>query len=277
MIKLVVIDLDGTLLNEEKRIPLENMTALKRALQQGIHLSISTGRSYVSGREFAENLSVSVPTSYQNGAVILNHEKKPPEVLRKVLLGNEIATRIVESAKRHGLTATVFRDSFSLPDMLMDRVPDSPYSDYYAKNEFRIRLVDDIREHLNSSGIIEISLEGEESRIITSLSELDLDDSQVTVVKNNEIENHAFYEFLGPGVGKDYALRFLADHLGISLSEVGFIGDNFNDLEAMQVAGLSIAMNNAPDEIKAVVDFVTKSSNDESGVAEAIDLIMAGG
>lgn len=277
MIRLVVIDLDGTLLNEEKRIPLQNITALKRALQQGIHLSISTGRSYVSGREFAESLSVSVPTSYQNGAVILNHEKKPPEVLRKVLLSNEIATRIVESAKRHGLTATVFRDSLSLPDMLMDRVPDSPYSDYYAKNEFRIRLVDDIREHLNSSGIIEISLEGEESRIITSLSELDLDDSQVTVVKNNEIEKHAFYEFLGPGVGKEYALRFLADHLGISLGEVGFIGDNFNDLEAMQVAGLSIAMNNAPDEIKAVVDFVTKSSNDESGVAEAIDLIMAGG
>jgi len=277
MIKLVVIDLDGTLLNEDKTIPFENTTALKRALKQGIHLSISTGRSYVSGREFAENLSVAVPTSYQNGAVILNHEKNPPEVLRKVLLSNEIATRIAKSAKRNGLTITVFRDSFSLPDMILDRIPDSPYSDYYAKNEFRIRLVDDIGEHLKSSGIIEISLEGEESRIITSLSELKLNDSEVTVVKNNQIENHAFYEFLGPGVGKEYALRFLADHLDISLSEVAFIGDNFNDLEAMQIAGLSIAMNNAPDEIKAVVDHVTKSSNDESGVAEAIDLIMAGG
>ncbi len=274
MIRLVVIDLDGTLLNEEKRIPGKNIQAMKRALGRGIHLSISTGRSYVSGREFVENLEIAVPTAYQNGALILDNSKNPPEIMRKILLDNKTAIRIVNSAKHSGLTFTVFKDSFELPDMFMEDVPESPYVDYYSKNAPRIRLVDDVIPHLRNTGVVEISLEGEEHIIRKTLQELGLDDNVITVVKNNEIENHAFYELLGPGVGKEHALRFLADHLRISLEEVAFIGDNFNDLEAMQVARLSVAMNNAPDEIKAVAQIVTSSSNDDSGVAEAIDLIM---
>ena len=72
MIKLIVIDLDGTLLNDDKKISSTNENAIAKALEMGVHVSISTGRSYVSGHEIVEKLAIDIPVSYQNGALVVH-------------------------------------------------------------------------------------------------------------------------------------------------------------------------------------------------------------
>jgi hypothetical protein len=93
---------------------------------------------------------------------------------------------------------------------------------------------------------------------------------------NLVFSEETYMEIIPSGSSKGVALQFVAQHLGIPLGAVIAVGDNLNDLEMIQVAGLGVAMGNAPDELKAHADFVT-ATNDQEGLRHVIErFILAG-
>ncbi|AKI98140.1 Cof-type HAD-IIB family hydrolase [Kosmotoga pacifica] len=275
MIKLIIIDLDGTLLSCDKKISKDNLNSLKRAMNSGVAVTISTGRSFISARDYVDHLGLEVPVSFQNGALVIKCSNGKKEIIRQVLLASDWAKKIIEKSRERGVTYILFRDFFECPDMYMESVPSSPYESYYENNRFRIRTVKDPLEYIKRDGVAEVALEGPEEKILDIIRELN-PDSSVSIIKNNNLENHSFYEFFGPAVGKAMGLKFLMKHFGIGPKEVAYIGDNFNDIDVMKEVGLPIAMANAPDEVKKYAKYVTESDNDNNGVAEAIIRILEG-
>jgi len=275
MIRLIVIDLDGTLLDSEKKIPRENEYAIRRALDMGVAVSISTGRSYVSGHEYAEQLGIDVPISYQNGALVTYGHGENTEVISKSLLEADKARFLFKKALEKSLNALVFFDFFRLPDISTTKPSDSPYRGYYSNNRYRMLFEDNPLMRIKDEGIPEIALEGKEYRIQELLNESNSHLENVTVIKNDNVEEHAFYEFFGPGVGKENGLIHILEYLGLSWRSVAYIGDNFNDVEILKKAELPVVMANGPDEVKRYAKLVTERDNDNGGVAEAIERILA--
>lgn len=275
MIQLIVIDLDGTLLDSEKKIPRENEYAIRRALDMGVAVSISTGRSYVSGHKYAEQLGIDVPISYQNGALVTYGHGENTEVISKSLLEADKARFLFKKALEKSLNALVFFDFFRLPDISTTKPSDSPYRGYYSNNRYRMLFEDNPLMRIKDEGIPEIALEGKEDRIQDLLNESNSHLENVTVIKNDNVEEHAFYEFFGPGVGKENGLIHILEYLGLSWRSVAYIGDNFNDVEILKKAELPVVMANGPDEVKRYAKLVTERDNDNGGVAEAIERILA--
>lgn len=275
MIRLIVIDLDGTLLDSEKKIPRENEYAIRRALDMGVAVSISTGRSYVSGHKYAEQLGIDVPISYQNGALVTYGHGENTEVISKSLLEADKARFLFKKALEKSLNALVFFDFFRLPDISTTKPSDSPYRGYYSNNRYRMLFEDNPLMRIKDEGIPEIALEGKEYRIQELLNESNSHLENVTVIKNDNVEEHAFYEFFGPGVGKENGLIHILEYLGLSWRSVAYIGDNFNDVEILKKAELPVVMANGPDEVKRYAKLVTERDNDNGGVAEAIERILA--
>jgi hypothetical protein len=173
------------------------------------------------------------------------------------------------------LNALVFFDFFRLPDISTTKPSDSPYRGYYSNNRYRMMFEDNPLMRIKDEGIPEIALEGKEDRIQELLNESNSHLENVTVIKNDNVEEHAFYEFFGPGVGKENGLIHILEYLGLSWRSVAYIGDNFNDVEILKKAELPVVMANGPDEVKRYAKLVTERDNDNGGVAEAIERILA--
>ncbi len=270
MIKFVGIDLDGTLLNSDKQISEENLKAIEKLEKSGIHVTIFTGRSFVASEEYFGAISSDIPAVFQNGAFISTIKTR--KVIKKVTLSYACASKIVRFAKKYALFAMLFTHFTESPDMVYDQEIPSPsnYKSYFERNAYRMVRVPDIFACIGEE-IAEVAVVGDFNKI--KMIEKEMDCSEFTMVLSTLFtnDNEGFVEFFGPGCGKERAFDFLLKKFGISRSESAFIGDNYNDLEALKVAGHPIVMRNdyTPAEVINVAKYVT-SSNDEDGVAKAI-------
>ncbi len=264
LIKLIAIDLDGTLLDNDKHIRDIDRKAVKDAIKNGIMVTIFTGRNYHSAKKYVEELDVKLPVVFQNGAFIMDFNDK--SVLNAVFLDGTLAKNIVRRARKENLFYIVYTDFLSEKDMYVDREYNGPYR-YYLENNFkRIVKVEDVLEYINER-IAQLALIGEENKILKIVNELDV--SVSSVIKSTTIENHSFYEVFGPGCSKAKALDFLLEKFKVSKEEVMFIGDGYNDLEIMKTVGKAVAMGNAPEDVKKVAHYITET-NENGGVAKAI-------
>jgi Cof subfamily protein (haloacid dehalogenase superfamily) len=270
MIKFIGIDLDGTLLDSDKRISDENLKAIEEAERRSINVTIFTGRSFIASKEYFEAFSSDIPGVFQNGAFIAT--LKSHKILKKTTLSHKVAKRIIELSKENGLFPIVFTNFMDSPDMIYEmKWPErSNYIPYLERNAYRMIHSPDM---INCVGeeISEVSVIGAFSKIKNVEDKLDPSDHTFILSTRFSSNDEAFVEIFGPGCGKEKALKYLLDRLSISRSEAAFIGDNYNDLEALKSVGHPIVMGNAdtPDELIRTAEFVT-FSNDNNGVAKAI-------
>ncbi len=268
MIRFVGIDLDGTLLDSEKRLPSENAKAIEDAEKKGVIVTIFTGRSWISAKEYFDAISSDIPAVFQNGAYITT--LKTREVLRKILLDHEDAVNMIKFSRDLGLFTILFTNFKDSPDMIYDSdFPEgSNYMQYFGRNSHRMIRVRDSIPFVGEA-VSEVAVIGNLDKIEALRGELGGKCSFIlsTVFTDNR---EAFAELYGPGCGKEIALEFLLERLKIPNEEAAFIGDNYNDLEALKTVGHPIVMGNhyAPEELTNVANFVT-ASNDENGVAKA--------
>ncbi len=279
MIKIIVVDLDGTLLNDEKRISNENKDMIKRAVEKNILVTISTGRSYVSGHKFVDELNLKdTLISFQNGSLIFKRINGSNEIVYKFGIPSIYAFRIEELIKKkfNNIKIIVFNNYFSEPDMYINQKNETPYYKYYSNNSYRIRYVNKPSDYIKNSMIPEIALEGKESEINDLLKCLGVPNNDIKVVKNDDIDEHAYYELVSHEATKEKAIYHICNYYNIDLDEVAFIGDNYNDMEVLKSVKYSFCMANAPDDVKNISKYISKKSNDESGVAELIQRIIQG-
>ncbi|WP_041078645.1 Cof-type HAD-IIB family hydrolase [Thermotoga caldifontis] len=270
MIKLVCIDLDGTLLDSKKCISERNRESIRRAVELKVHVTIFTGRSFGSAARYVRELKISIPAVFQNGALII--DPVDMKVYRSIELDSTLARHFVESCRAHSVYPVVYESFFSEKDMLVEGPYHGAFEEYFRLNAHRITLVKDLIEELRKrNGVVEVALVGnveDVNRAIWEVSSIFHDG--YTIVENQKKDGEAFVEIFGPNVGKEKALEFFLDMYGISPKEVMYIGDNLNDISIMRMVGISVAMMNAPEEVRKIATYVTQS-NDDSGVAKALE------
>jgi Cof subfamily protein (haloacid dehalogenase superfamily) len=288
MIKLLALDLDGTLLNSRGKISEENKTAIRMAEEKGVLVTIATGRRFRDARPVALEIGFNAPIVTHNGALL-----KFAESLQTVefsLLSNETVCEILRVGKAFGGDALVSADPHGKGTLLYDTVSDEnlPLKKYiaWAKTlhgddaEESVRHVEDLREIVGKSEIVHVSFSGSCAPMYEMQRILE-DELQNTVNILATVYPHLDFtllDILPPDASIGVGVEKLALRHGFSHENVMVCGDNFNDLEMLDFAGTPVVMGNAAPELQEREDFYTTLSNDENGVAEAIKrFILAAG
>jgi Cof subfamily protein (haloacid dehalogenase superfamily) len=262
MYKLIATDLDGTLLNDQKKINPNNAEYIKKALDLGVKIVLCSGRSHFSIHAFEEELNLVKLENYGiglNGSMIYNSHTKLP--IRHLLLDNSSAVKVLKELEQFNLEVVVFTGTTWIINVPKEK------SRFYSVTT------------------------NEEFEIISDLTKIDIDVSKIIIIGENsklkEIESYMkdflgglcnvcftqtnFLEFTNIDAHKGAALKVLAEHLGISMKEVIAVGDNYNDITMLQEAGVGVAVSNAEDDVKKVADYITKSSNNDGALKEIIE------
>jgi Cof subfamily protein (haloacid dehalogenase superfamily) len=262
-IKLVVSDVDGTLVTHAGMLSEANRRAIRRVIDRGVHFSIATGRPTRELRRFIESLDLAVPVIGSNGAMV--EDLTTGEIIHSLQIDTRVILAVLELLKSHELDA-VFLDTPQGWVYQVRNITGEPPT-WILDDQITgvTQRIDDWNAYLaEEHTILKILIEGPE----TELQQLEhalavIPGVQVTAsMPNNR-------EVLVARAGKANAAKLLAARLGIDPAHVLAIGDQRNDIEMIRWAGIGVAMGNAVPALKAVANWVT-CSNDEDGVAHAL-------
>ncbi|HPR81935.1 MAG TPA: sugar-phosphatase [Enterococcus sp.] len=262
-IKLIAIDIDGTLLNSHHQLTNEVHTALKQAEAQGVKIVLCTGRPLTGVESLLEELDLFSGNDYvitYNGSLVQSTHDK--EIVSKFGLSHDDYLEIELLARKLGVHLhTETEDTMYTSNR--DISPYTIHEAFLVNMPLKYRTPEEMTEELSIIKMMMIDEPALLDEIIPLIPESFME--KYTVVKSTPF----FLEILNKEVHKGAALERLATHLGLDRSEVMALGDNENDVTMIEYAGLGIAMANATENIKNVADAIT-TSNDEHGVAEAI-------
>lgn len=265
MYQLIAIDMDGTLLNEEKEISAENKKAIMAARAAGKHVVIATGRPLVGIKRYLEALEMTEEEDYViafNGALV--QTAKSGRIVSKKTLSWQDYQDLYEVSKSLNVHIQALSEHHVMTPIA------NPYTDVEATInliETEIIPVEQVSQDLT---IVKVMFVDEGEKLDLAIKDLpEWVKEKYTIVRSSEI----FLEFLDKSVNKGAGVAALAAEIGLSAAQVICVGDAGNDLDMIQYAGLGVAMENAFDEVKEAADFITKS-NVEDGVAHVIQKFM---
>jgi len=266
--KLVAIDLDGTLLNHENQITDLNKKALQKLNQNGVKVVIATGRSLISAREIFQSLDMEGYLITLNGALIKNGNTNKTIFFRQ--LPKEALIKTLEIGFQE--EATVFFNT----EKKNYRVPYTGNGE--VVQEFQ-KMRGDVEE-LTFEKMREI-LEGNTPKVLkaafTSENRQQLRRIQGIMNQSNYFpvfSDKHYIEMMAQGINKGSSLKRLCDYLDIQAKDVVAFGDQENDMQMIEFAGLGIAMENATDKLKSVADEIVES-NEDSGVGKRLMSLLS--
>lgn len=269
-IRLIAVDMDGTLLNENNKITERTIRALVSAESRGILIVPATGRCRaLLPEELRHNLRLRYAI-LENGAEVWDYQEE--RAVSQCFLPDGIAKRIADAVKNERCFAEFFRNGDAYAEIacleLLDEVQtEENFTEYFKRNHIFVRSLEKLPEvlketkkinlyHLNADvrSELEIWLRGEGSLALTT-----------SVFGNLEMQNKE--------ANKGNALKILCGKLGIATEETAAFGDGDNDLEMLRYAGVGVAMENAAEKIKCAADETTLS-NTEEGVAVYLEEML---
>ena len=271
---LIAIDIDGTLLTSRRDISSRTLHALRRAVAAGKHVALCTGRSLNSGRPAAEKVPPSTTLIFHSGALILETLEGP--LLRAVNMPRSLAIGLVDFIKERGYDPLVY-----------EPVPESRYiwferprsangwrERYLEANGDKAVKVEDLDRVLDRDPA-QIAVAGKGSSMHDLEAELTGYGNRIGTIMSRStlVDDYWCMEIVPAGVSKAKALAFLGERYGIEPDRMISIGDNYNDLDMIEYAGLGVAMGNAPDPVRRAADLVAPT-NDADGVAHVIDTCL---
>lgn len=257
--RLVAMDLDDTLLTDDLTVSGPTREAMKRAISQGVKLTIATGRMFASAKQTAEQVGLNVPIITYQGSLIRNLLDE--QVLYERAVPADAARKLYEFTRERGLHLQTF-----IGDRLYSFDEGEKLIAYAAQSRIPYAVVagfGDLPEGSHTKMII-IDEPAKLDELMPELRPLLGDGVHMTKSKAH------FLEFLHPEGTKGHALRFLAAHFGIPMEETIAIGDAWNDREMIEAAGLGVAMANGVPALKEIADYVTLGNN-EDGVAHVLE------
>ncbi len=280
-IRLIVLDIDGTIAGRNNRINPPVLAAIEAAQARGLAVTIATGRMYCSALRFHRQIKTPLPLIAYQGAWIgqPNHDAEPPHqaieppLLHRPLdrsLAREIIDFLEDPAWSDRLSLHLYID-----DRLYIRHLTPASRDYADRTGTEPISVGDLRSMLDRGPdpTKVLALSPDQTLTRDLLDKLRQRYSPQQVYLTTSVST--FLEAAHPQVNKGNALRHLAeDQLGLRPEQVMFLGDNFNDLEAIAYAGLGVAMGDAPEPVKAIAQWVAPSVADD-GAARAIEQVLA--
>lgn len=259
MYKLVAIDMDDTLLDDQCMISEGTKQALAAAAARGVTVTIATGRMHASAEKIARQLDMNVPIITYQGALVKNlldgrtlYERNVPE---------RIASWVYEFCTARSLHLQAYvndrlyaaEDNQKIKDYsALSRIPytvEPDFASLFTQQQHKLLIIDE------PDTLDKISVE---------LAEAIGREAHITKSKPH------FLEVMHPEGTKGSALRFLAGHVGCTMAETIGIGDSWNDRDLIELAGLGVAMGNAIDSLKQIADYIAPDNNSE-GVRHVLE------
>ena len=277
-VKLIALDMDGTLFNSQNEISEKDKETLKRATEAGVAVAVATGRAYV---ELPIEMLYEAGIRYAitgNGSAVYRLPDK--ECILSDCLDNEVVCTIIRELKQLDIYYDIYVDGLVYcPRSVCHNIRkmDMPESLHEHIEKTRI-VVDDLEDYIKSCG---------KSVEKTTLNFAYLEDgiclgkteSAAILDRYPQVEylSGGFHnwEFTRAGVNKGTGLRFLAERLGVPMNLTMACGDSENDLSMLRAAQVAVAMENAKPAVKEESNYITLSNN-ESGVAHAIEHFVFG-
>jgi hypothetical protein len=269
-IRLVAIDLDGTLLNSRREISEGNRRALLEAVERQVQVVIVTGRRFHSALPLVSQIPCLVTLITSNGALIADSSG---EVLHRDFLPRHVARQVLEFAREYRpYSVAIFHTpGYGQVTMQDNAVDEGPLGWYAQTSAHCLRLVPDLEAALDTDPI-QVMIGGPPARIEPAemlLAESPIRSSIHLTWTKYLTTNISILDVMNRGCSKGRALKIWAEQCGVQPRDVMAVGDNLNDLEMLQYAGLPVLMGNHCPELHRP-DWTLTLPNDEDGVAAAI-------
>ena len=267
--KLLVLDVDGTLLNDEREISKRTLAALLKVQQMGVRIVLASGRPTYGLMPLAKTLELGnyggFVLSY-NGCQIIKAQNG--KILFERRINPEMLPYLEKKARKNGFAIFTYHD-----DTLITDSPDNEY----IKNEALLNNLKIIREDEFSTAIdfapCKCMLVSDKEKALIGLEQHW--EKRLAGTLDAFRSEPYFLEVVPCGVNKANTLGALLEHLGVTREEVIAVGDGVCDVTMLQLAGMGVAMGHSQDSVKVCADYVT-ASNEEDGVALAVEkLILA--
>jgi Cof subfamily protein (haloacid dehalogenase superfamily) len=275
MIRLLALDIDGTILDSQGRIPEANREAIAAAIEAGVEVAIATGRRYDFARPIFDKLPAPLTLILSNGAIV---KRRDGETLMRSLLPRAIARDVLARVPEHRGSAAVVFDRPREAQVVFEAIDwEHPrHHRFFAANRPFLSEVVPLEDCLTEDPI-QVMFSGgcaEMRRLFERLQDVAPDCS--VALTEYEHRDFSMVDIVRAGCSKGSTLRAWSEHRGFARTEVMAMGDNLNDLQMLEFAGTPVVMGNALGELKARGWPVT-ATNDEAGVARAIEQYILDG
>jgi len=270
--KMLVSDIDGTLLNSRGQLTAGVKQAIREAHEHGVIVTLATGRQLRGVVPLIEELGVSVPVILGNGCVIVDPLKG--ETLLHRPLAHDATHAILDVIQKHGLWSSLMVHTYEGVDTYYDRDPGFEEAYLFIHKDLDPQVaveVGDLRPHVSRDPIKVLLIDRTEKvmPLAEELTKLRQTVDFNMVVSHQEFPGYTFLETFHHLSTKAAGIEHLTRQFQLTPSQVVAVGDNVNDLEMIEYAGLGVAMGNAVAELKARADWTT-TSHDEDGIAHLI-------
>ena len=266
MYKLVAIDLDGTLVTDEKELTKKTIETIKKASKKGVKIMISSGRSLYRLEKFIDALDLRKENQYTicfNGGMIVEN------ITKEILYSKNLETEEVKELIHLGKTLELPIMIYSKDTHYVEKIPDVIQKNIKNLIGMNLKIVnfEELNFNKKENHIYKVCFIDKPEKIIEKREQISKEMFEKYEITSSVPE---YLEIVKKGIKKSEAIKVVMEKYDIKREEVMAIGDGENDIEMLDFAGLGIAMENAKDYVKEFADDVTTSNNDD-GVANAIE------
>jgi hydroxymethylpyrimidine pyrophosphatase-like HAD family hydrolase len=284
MIRLIALDLDGTVLDSHGRIPESNRAAIARAIDAGVEVAIATGRRFEFARAIVERLPSPLTLILSNGAIVKRQGEQDGVTLMRRLLPQAAARAALAGGAAHRASAALIFDRPGEGQVVFEAIDwnDVRHRLFYEANRPFVSEQSPLEDALTEDPV-QLMFTGRCGAMrelfggLRRATDAPSDPTAAFSVALTEYEHRDFslVDVMQAGCSKGSTLAAWTERQGISPSEVMAIGDNLNDLEMLEFAGTPVLMGNAIPELKTR-GWRTTATNDDAGVARAIETLALG-
>lgn len=266
-IKLIVSDIDGTLVNDANEISSLTVDLVKKLKQKNILFSLASQRVHSSIVPLANELDIQIPFASLNGSLI--QDSKGKVILNKSLIDKKYVEKAIDLAEKNYIKIALCYN-----DKIVYTEDNSVLRDFMSRLGTTYSLVDSYDNYTDN--VLEIIMSGNDRKVTKNIqSKMTLPFGLRLKVKYYRSQSfHGVYniEIIRKGVSKKTALKKLAKYLGLKKDNVMVFGDWYNDRDLFQFGGTNIALENAVDDLKEMADYVSDLSNEDDGVGNFLKM-----
>jgi Cof subfamily protein (haloacid dehalogenase superfamily) len=261
---LVVLDLDGTVLDPHREAPVRPAVkaAVRQALERGVGVTFATGRTWDYARDRILELNLSLPMVSSHGASLVAADGR---LLHEERIEDELGLRLTRlTLPRSEVFSFYFRHRATGQLVIRQNRAHQPMEVYHHLLGPQTQVDANLPSYLQDHQVLKFVVFDEHPQAAQHWGEWAGPGTHVSRT------HHLLVEGTAPGIHKGTGVRRLIDHLGLEPGRVLVVGDNFNDLPMFAVAGTSVAMGQAPQEVREAADWVAPDFEND-GVAAALE------
>lgn len=269
MIRILAIDIDGTLLNSNSALETKTIEALRELEEIGVRIVLNSGRVFSSVLYYANQISKNPVIIANNGAILGTDYEN---IIKSYPLEDDVVNRLYYLSKEHELDFhfydldTYYSDTFN--EVKLKHLLKNPnvYGDYSVNLSISDNPLKDLRDKNHKAYKFQINGVSEDDEIVKIIKDEFNDKLYFTSSVNGVVE------IMTKNVSKLETLKEFARITGLKTSNIAAIGDGLNDYEMLSGSEISFAMGNGKDELKEIANYVV-SDNDSGGIIEACEII----